>query len=119
MKSKIKESLNIEETREIQFREMYGFTFAFEKNVMIFMDEMASAEIRPAAIIYEENDEFYFTDYITNEEKKYTVTSKFTTSSTDVSFYNMPSDNPMIAMQCCLTPDDTENVLIVMAKAEN
>ena len=66
----------------------------------------------------EENDELYLTDYINNQEKKYTVYSKFVTSGTDVSFYNMPSDKPIIAMQCCLTPTDTENVLIIMAKAE-
>lgn len=68
--------------------------------------------------LLEENDVFYFTDYITNEEKKYTVISKFVTESTDVSFYNNPSDKPIIAMQCCLTPTDGVNVLIVMARAE-
>lgn len=68
----------------------------------------------------EENDKFYFKDYINGEEKTYTVYSKFVTNSTDVSFYNTPSeDSPIIAMQCCLTPTDTENVLIIMAKAEN
>ena len=59
MKSKIKEFLSLDETREIEFREMYGFTFAFEKNVMIFGGEMASAEMKPVAIIYEENGEYY------------------------------------------------------------
>ena len=67
----------------------------------------------------EENDEFYFRDYINKVEKKYVVYSKFVTSSTDVSFYNTPSNSPIIAMQCCLTPTDTENVLIIMAKTEN
>ena len=67
----------------------------------------------------EENDEFYFKDYINGAEKTYKVYSKFVTNSTDVSFYNTPSDSPVIAMQCCLTPTDTENVLIIMARAEN
>ena len=66
----------------------------------------------------EENDEFYFTDYLNGEEKKYTVYSKFVTNNDDVSFYNMQSDSPVIAMQCCLTPTDSNNVLIIMAKAE-
>lgn len=67
----------------------------------------------------EENDELYFTDYINGEEKKYIVYSKFVTSNDDVSFYNNQSDDSIIAMQCCLTPTDSKNVLIIMAKPEN
>lgn len=66
----------------------------------------------------EENDEFYFKDY-TGIEKTYRFFSKFVTTGDDVSFYNTPFDTPVIAMQCCLTPTDTENVLIIMATAEN
>ena len=65
----------------------------------------------------EENDEIYFKDYEGNE-KKYIVYSKFVTDSMDVSFYNTPSDVPILAMQCCLTANSTDKVLIVMAKVE-
>lgn len=68
--------------------------------------------------LLEENDELYFTDY-EGIEKKYIIYSKFVTSNDDVSFYNIPSDNPIIAMQCCLTATDSENVLIIMAKTED
>ena len=68
--------------------------------------------------LLEENDEFYFTDY-EGIEKKYTIYSKFVTSNDDVSFYNTPSDVPIIAMQCCLTANTSDKVIIVMAKAEN
>ena len=67
----------------------------------------------------EENDEFYIKDYINNEEKTYKVYSKSVKKNDDVSFYNTPSDKPIIIMQCCLTPTDSENVLIIMAQAEN
>ena len=66
----------------------------------------------------EENDEFYFTD-LNGVEKKYTVFSKFVTDNDDVSFYKNSVDSPVIAMQCCLTPDNEEQVIIVMGKAEN
>lgn len=66
----------------------------------------------------DENDEFYFKD-LNGIEKKYIVYSKFTTSNDDVSFYNLQVDSPVIVMQCCLTPTDENNVLIIMAKAEN
>lgn len=66
----------------------------------------------------EEGDEFYFTD-LNGAEKKYTVFSKFETDSDDVSFYNNPVDSPVIAMQCCVSPTNEEQVIIVMGKAEN
>lgn len=69
--------------------------------------------------VLEENDEFYFKDYINGEEKTYKVYSKSVKKNDDVSFYNEQSDKPIIVMQCCLTPTDSENVLIIMARAEN
>lgn len=68
--------------------------------------------------LLEENDEIYFTD-ISGDTKRYVVYSKFVTANDDVSFYNTPSEVPIIAMQCCLTATDTENVLIIMAKTED
>ena len=42
-----------------EFRESCGFTFVFEKSFFTYQGKYSSAEIRPVAIIYEENDEFY------------------------------------------------------------
>ena len=67
--------------------------------------------------LLEENDEFYFTDYEGNE-KKYIIYSKFVTDNDDVSFYNTESEVPIIAMQCCLTANTSDKVMIIMAKAE-
>ena len=64
----------------------------------------------------EENDELYFTD-LDGDEKKYKVYSKFDTSNDDVSFYNTPSQSPIIVMQCCLTRNSSNRVTIVMAQA--
>ena len=64
MKYKILEDLddfidmNLESTFE--FKKVCGFTFVFVKNILTIRDSIASAEIRPAGIIYEENDEYYF-----------------------------------------------------------
>ena len=66
----------------------------------------------------EENDEFYFTD-INGDTKKYVIYSKFVTANDDVSFYNTPSEVPIIAMQCCLTANTSDQVLIVMGKSED
>ena len=67
--------------------------------------------------LIEENDELYFTD-ISGDTKKYVVYSKFIADNDDVSFYNTPSDVPIIAMQCCLTATTSDKVLIIMAKAD-
>ena len=67
--------------------------------------------------LLEENDELYFRDY-EGTEKKYTVYSKFVTDSLDVSFYNTPSYVPILVMQCCLTATNSDQVIIIMAKAE-
>ena len=67
--------------------------------------------------LLEENDEIYFTD-ISGDTKRYVVYSKFVTANDDVSFYNTPSEVPILAMQCCLTARNSSQVIIVMAKAE-
>ena len=59
MKDELLEFFSVEADREFELREICGFTFVFEKNVLKLRDEMVSAEIRPAAIIYEENGEYY------------------------------------------------------------
>lgn len=67
--------------------------------------------------LLEENDELYFTD-INGDTKKYVIYSKFVTANDDVSFYNTPSEVPIIVMQCCLTANTSDQVIIIMAKAE-
>lgn len=67
--------------------------------------------------LLEENDEIYFTD-LSGDTKRYVVYSKFVTANDDVSFYNTPSEVPILAMQCCLTAKNSSQVIIVMAKAE-
>lgn len=68
--------------------------------------------------LLEENDEIYFTD-INGDTKRYVVYSKFVTANDDVSFYNTPSEVPILAMQCCLTANTSDQVIIVMAKSED
>ena len=67
--------------------------------------------------LLEENDEIYFTD-LSGDTKRYVVYSKFVTANDDVSFYNTPSEVPILAMQCCLTANTSDQVIIVMAKAD-
>ena len=59
MKDRILEIFSLEWDKEFEFRESCGFTFAFEKNLLMFEGKIASAEIKPVAIIYKENGEFY------------------------------------------------------------
>lgn len=42
------------------FREFYGFTFVFKKDIAQINDQLTSAEIKPLGIIYKENDDYYF-----------------------------------------------------------
>lgn len=61
-------------------------------------------------------DVFYFTDYEGNE-KKYTIYSKFTTTSDDTSFLNTNVDVPTIALSCCTDASD-ENRIIILGRAD-
>ena len=61
-------------------------------------------------------DIFYFTDYEGNE-KKYTIYSKFTTTSDDTSFLNSDVDTPTIALSCCTDASD-ENRIIILGRAD-
>ena len=63
----------------------------------------------------EEGDEFYFTDYEENE-KKYVIYSKFTTTESDTSFLEQEVDSPVIALSCCTNVGDTR--LIIMGKSD-
>lgn len=61
-------------------------------------------------------DIFYFTDYEGNE-KKYTIYSKFTTTSDDTSFLNTNVDVPTIALSCCTDASD-DNRIIILGRAD-
>ena len=55
----IEDLLEIKKIGRYDFREIYGFTFVFKKEIYLINDYRSSAEIRPIAIIYEENGEYY------------------------------------------------------------
>lgn len=59
MKEEILKMFEIQENTEIEFREVCGFTFVFMKETLIFGERISSADIKPIAIIYEENGEYY------------------------------------------------------------
>ena len=56
----IRETFGITQETIIEFKELYGFTFVFKKRILYFRDYVASAEISPLGIIYDENGEYYF-----------------------------------------------------------
>ena len=61
-------------------------------------------------------DIFYFTDYEGNK-KKYTIYSKFTTTSDDTSFLNTNVDVSTIALSCCTDASD-DNRIIILGRAD-
>lgn len=54
-----KNFIDIEEIKEYQFQTLCGFTFAFKNEILFINEQIASCEIKPIAIIYEENGEYY------------------------------------------------------------
>ena len=50
----------INQDTEFKFKDLYGFTFVFEENLLRITAKISSAELKPVGIIYEENDEYYF-----------------------------------------------------------
>ena len=55
----IEDLLEIKKIGRYDFREIYGFTFVFKKEIFLINDHRSSAEIKPIGIIYEENGEMY------------------------------------------------------------
>lgn len=51
--------IEINQTSEIEFKEMHGFIFVFETDILTIEHDVFSGEIKPVAIIYKENDDFY------------------------------------------------------------
>ena len=59
MQDEIKSLLKIDETREFEFRNLYGLTFAFMTKIVYLNNRLTFSEIKPVGIIYEENGEYY------------------------------------------------------------
>ena len=59
IKEFVEDILKIEAINEYSFREICGFTFVFKEEMFLINERISSAEIRPVAIIYEENGEYY------------------------------------------------------------
>ena len=55
----IMDQFEIDEDTTFEFRELYGFTFVFQKSIFTYHENFSSGEIKPVGIIYEENGEFY------------------------------------------------------------
>lgn len=51
--------IDIDETHEYQYRKICGFTFVFKKEIISINGRISSGEIKPFAIIYEENGQYY------------------------------------------------------------
>lgn len=64
----------------------------------------------------EVGDIFYFTDY-NGVKKKYTIYSKFITTSDDTSYLNTNVDSPTIVLSCCTDASD-DNRIIVIGRAD-
>ena len=52
--------LHIKKETELEFREIYGFTFVVKTKFIFHKDSPAYSEIKVIGIIYDENDEYYF-----------------------------------------------------------
>lgn len=55
----IKEFIDMDEIEEIDFKKVCGFYFAAKTTHTIINKEITSSEIKPVAIIYEENGQYY------------------------------------------------------------
>lgn len=57
----IKEFFKCKTDEIIEFKKIYGFTFVFITKITMIRDRLSSAETKPVGIIYDENDQYYFT----------------------------------------------------------
>lgn len=55
----IEDIFKIKVINEYQFRKVCGFTFAFKIESLIINNQLTSSEIKPVAIIYEENGQYW------------------------------------------------------------
>jgi hypothetical protein len=56
----IKDFIDLKEIKKIDFKKVCGFYFAIQTTHITIKNEISSSEIKPIAIIYEENDQYYF-----------------------------------------------------------
>ena len=59
MKNFICESIGLKKIDTYHFKKICGLTFVFKSELISIKDNLTSAEISPAGIIYEENGEYY------------------------------------------------------------
>lgn len=59
IKQLVEDILRIEEVTEYHYREVCGFTFVFKRVDLFINDQISTCEIKPIAIIYEENGKYY------------------------------------------------------------
>lgn len=59
IKNFVEDILEINKHHRYDFKTLYGFTFVFKITEVFIKKRVASCEITPLAIIYEENSEFY------------------------------------------------------------
>lgn len=59
LKKIINDAFEFDLEMEYEFHESCGFTFVFRRDITMINKKIASAEIQPVCIIYEENDEYY------------------------------------------------------------
>ena len=63
----IKDTLDLNETIDYEFKELYGFTFVFKQSIISFNDNVSSLEIKPVGIIYKEHNEICYAPLDKNE----------------------------------------------------
>lgn len=56
----ITDLFKIDKHENFEFKTLYGFTFVFKRTIFVMNGNISSAELSPAGIIFEENDEIYF-----------------------------------------------------------
>ena len=56
----IEDMFKIDKHENFEFKTLYGFTFVYKRTIYLVGGNLSSAEISPAGIIFEENDEIYF-----------------------------------------------------------
>ena len=59
IKQLFEDIMMIEDVTGYHFREVCGFTFVFKRMDLFINDEISTCDIKPIAIIYEENGEYY------------------------------------------------------------
>lgn len=59
IKQLLEDIMMIEDVTGYHFREVCGFTFVFKRVDLFVNDEISTCDIKPIAIIYEENGEYY------------------------------------------------------------